>query len=309
MLRYKIFKKIGNYVSLDLVRKFLDFTRHYFLGLFHRIDKHHIFLAGAGIAFSLILSIIPFLLILFSVFANLLDSANFTQQVNTLIETVIPYPEYAQYVEKFLLSRITEVIQYRTMSGYIGAFALFFTSTWLFSSIRTSLNNIFGVSIEKHALVGLLRDFGMVILLILFILLMTIGFPFVQFLQQAAEQFEFLQNFRTSELFDTLFAIGSTILIFILFYLFYYLIPYEKLGRLVPAIGALWATILWEIARGVFGYYVSVFLSGSKVYGAFVLIIVILFWLFYSSLIFLLGAEIAQLFREKRERKKEAIIN
>jgi len=279
MIRYKIFKKVGSYVSLNTVRRLLEFMKHYFVGLVHRIDQHHIFLSGAGIAFSLILSIIPFLLILFSLFANFLDSEVFVQQINTLIETILPYPEYSEYVESFLHSRITEVIQYRTVSGYVGAFALFFTSTWLFSSIRTSLNNIFGVTIEKNALIGLLRDFGMVILLILFILLMTVGFPFVQFLQQAAEEFEILRNFRTSELFDTLFAIGSTLLIFVLFYIFYYLIPYEKLGKLVPAIGAFWATVLWEVARGIFGYYVSVFLTGSKVYGAFVLFIVILFWL------------------------------
>ena len=88
--------------------------------------------------------------------------------------------------------------------------------------------------------------------------------------------------------------------IFLLFLVFYYLIPYEKLGKKVPLAGAFWATVLWEVARSIFGYYVTNFLVLNKVYGAFVLIIVVMFWIFYSSILFIIGAEIAQLYRERR---------
>jgi membrane protein len=57
---------------------------------------------------------------------------------------------------------------------------------------------------------------------------------------------------------------------------------------------------LWEVARSIFGYYVTNFLVLNKVYGAFVLIIVVMFWIFYSSILFIIGAEIGQLFRERR---------
>ena len=77
------------------------------------------------------------------------------------------------------------------------------------------------------------------------------------------------------------------------------MIPYEKLGKRVPVVAAFWATLLWEIAKRIFGYYVSDFLTINKIYGAFILIAVILFWIFYSSCLFVLGAEIGQLFRER----------
>jgi membrane protein len=66
-------------------------------------------------------------------------------------------------------------------------------------------------------------------------------------------------------------------------------------------VGALWATVLWELARIVFGYYVQAFLQSNKFYEAFLLIIVLLFWLFYASILFVIGAEIAQLYRERLE--------
>jgi uncharacterized BrkB/YihY/UPF0761 family membrane protein len=65
----------------------------------------------------------------------------------------------------------------------------------------------------------------------------------------------------------------------------------------------LWATILWEVARLVFGYYVQTFLQSNKFYEAFLLILVLLFWLFYASILFIIGAEIAQLYRERLEKK------
>ena len=61
-----------------------------------------------------------------------------------------------------------------------------------------------------------------------------------------------------------------------------------------------------EIARWVFGYYVSNFLSTNKIYGAFILFAVILFWLFYASCLFIVGAEIGQLYRERRDEREKA---
>ena len=77
------------------------------------------------------------------------------------------------------------------------------------------------------------------------------------------------------------------------------------MGKTVPLVSAFWATVLWELARKVFGYYVSNFLSVNKIYGAFILIAVILFWLFYSSCLFIVGAEIGQLYRERRKNRGE----
>ncbi len=300
MSKYHLIKKIGEYVSIKRIRLFFAFWEHYVVGLWRGIDDHHLFLFGAGIAFSMILSIIPFLVFSFSILIHFTNLASVSFQINKMIDTAIPYPQAANYVKNFLHSRMTEVIQYRTISAFIGGFAVFFTSTWLFSSIRTVLNKIFGVTRKKGVWIALLRDFGMVLLLIFFILLSTFAIPIMNFILSLSSKIEKLNFLQLSELNDILIIIISMLLIFFIFYVFYSLIPYEKLGKWVPAVGAFWATILWELARVLFGYYVRNFLSVSKIYGAFVLIIVILFWLFYSSMIFIIGAEIAQLYRTKR---------
>ncbi len=303
MSKNNIFRIIGKYFSFNQYRKFLSFLNHYFIGLYKRIDEHHIFLSGGGIAFSLILSTIPILLLVFAVLGNIINPVTIEDNLSKLIYTVIPYPEYADFTTSAIMRRIPGVFQYSTTAFYLGLAGLFFTSTWLFSSMRTILNRVFGCSADKGVLIGLFRDFGMVIFLISLILVSTFVLPIIKIFIKAAENFDILQNFRVDSVIHTIFSFTSIIVVLLLFFVFYSLIPYAKLERKVTFIGALWATILWEIARFAFGYYIQTFLQSNKFYEAFLLIIVLLFWLFYASILFIIGAEIAQLYRERLEIK------
>ncbi len=268
------------------------------------MDEHHIFLAGGGLAFSLLLTTIPLTLIIFSVLGNLIDPQTVGTQVKQLIDTIIPYPVYAEYATRIVMSRIPEVIQYKDIAAYIGGFGLFFVASGLFSSMRTVLNNIFGVTADKHPVIGKIRDFGMVWLLIIFIMLSTFILPALNILISKASNYELLKIFRLSGFIDYLFSILSLIVIFTLFFLFYYLIPYEKLGKRIPAVAAIWTTFLWELVRNLFGYYISHIANLNRIYGTYALIIVVAFWIYYSSVLFILGAEIGQLYRERIEALK-----
>ncbi len=306
MSKFKILKYIGEYFSFERYRKLLRFFNHYVVGLFKRIDEHHIFLSGGGIAFSLILSTIPILLLVFALLGNIIDPTTIDENIRKLINTIIPYPEYANYTTEVILRRIPGVFQYSATAFYLGLAGLFFTSTWLFSSMRTILNKIFGVPKDKSVLVGFLRDFGMVVLIILLVLSSTFIIPTVNLFIHATENIELLQKFQITSFVNTIFSFGSIIVVLLLFFLFYSIIPYAKLNKKVTFIGALWATLLWEVARIGFGYYIQNYLSANKFYGAFLLVLVLLFWLFYSSILFIIGAEIAQLYRERLQEKKKA---
>lgn len=302
-MRFKIFRFLGGYFSIRNIRRFLQFMDHYFVGLFRRLDEHHLFLGAAGIAFSLLISIIPIILLTFSILGHIISPDSVEQQITTLINTIIPYPEPAAYTKDFIMKRIPGVIQYKTLTAYLGSFGLLFTATWLFSSIRTVLNRIYGVTKHKSAWIGLLRDFGMVLLLIFLVLISNFILPVLNFLIGLADQIEFLTAFRLSEFQDVILSVISVLIVFFLFFVFYYLIPYENLGKKVTLLGAIWATVLWKVAAVLFGYYVNHFLKFSKMYGAFILIAVVAFWLFYSSILFVIGAEIGQLYRERNQNR------
>jgi membrane protein len=305
MLKFKIFKKIGSIIPIPIFRKLLEFIKHYFVGLFKRIDEHNLFFAGAGISYSLFLGMIPLILLVFSLLSNIFDVKTLQEQIFQIIDTVIPYPVYASYMKKVIETRLPEFVGYGSIAGYIGGIGLLTTSTWIFSSMRTILNQIFHTKIQKSAVIGLLRDLGMVILLVIFITLSTFVFPIVSLILEVAKTSEMLSAFNVSELWNSIVWISSLIIMLGMFFLLYYLIPYEKLPKRVALISAFWTTLLWEGARNIFGYYIQHFFSSNALYGAFALIVVILLWVFYSSCIFIVGAEIGQLFRERLIQKKK----
>jgi membrane protein len=66
-------------------------------------------------------------------------------------------------------------------------------------------------------------------------------------------------------------------------------------------VSAFWAALLWEAAKQLFGYYLYHFSSFGKIYGTYALVVVVAFWIYFSSVVFIVGAEIGKLFQERLE--------
>ena len=79
------------------------------------------------------------------------------------------------------------------------------------------------------------------------------------------------------------------------------------MNKKVVFISAFWAALLWELAKKLFGFYIFHFASLNKIYGAYVFVIIAAFWIYYSSIIFIIGAEIGQLFRERKDIIREGL--
>lgn len=291
-------KKFSLHIDIKRTIKLLSY---YIGGLLKRIDEHNLFLSGAGIAYSLFLSLIPLILFIFSLLGNIFDTKTLQNMINQIIDGFLPYPDYADYAKKVIETRLPQAIEYKNIAGYFGFIGLLLTSTWIFSSMRIILNQIYHTRITKNALIGFARDVGMVLLLVIFISVSTLILPVVNLFFEVAIKSPIMNIAKFSAVWNTIVWLSSLFIMLILFFMLYYLIPYEKLPKKVAVVSALSTTLLWELARRFFGYYIQNFLGKNPFYGAFVLIIVILLWVFYSSCIFIVGAEIGQLFREKSE--------
>ena len=288
-------------VKSSYFNKIKVFITHYFGGLFNRIDDHHVFLNASGLAFELFLCIIPFILIIFAVLGSILASNNIQYQINLLIDTIIPYEEYSEFVKKIIFTRINEVIEYKTIAGIIGGFGLFFAASGLFSSMRTILNQVFGVTKSVNILLWKLRDFALVVMVILIFFLTTICAPIIDVLGQSAGQFEQLAFFKAPVFHHFFLSLLSFTIIFFVFSVLYIAVPLKKLRKRSIMVSAFWAALLWEAAKQLFGYYLYHFSSFGKIYGTYALVVVVAFWIYFSSVVFIVGAEIGKLFQERLE--------
>jgi membrane protein len=288
-------------INSPYLNKLKVFVTHYFGGLYTRIDDHHVFLNASGLAFELFLCIIPFMLIIFAVLGSILASNDIQYQINLLIDTIIPYEEYSEFVKKIIFTRINEVIEYKNIAGIIGGFGLFFTASGLFSSMRTILNEVFGIGKNVNLLLGKLRDFALVVMVILIFFLTTICAPIIDLLGQSAGQFEALAFFKAPVFHHFFLSLLSFTIIFLAFSVLYITVPLKKLKKRSIMVSAFWAALLWETAKQLFGYYLYHFSSFGKIYGTYALVVVVAFWIYFSSVVFIVGAEIGKLFQERLE--------
>jgi membrane protein len=254
------------------------------------------------LAFSLFVCIVPFVLIIFFVVGKVLEAAAVQEPLEFLIDTIIPYEGQASFVKRTLFSRTAGITWRKGIYGMIGVFGLLFTASGLFSSMRTILNTVYRVKEEPRIPIwGKVRDFGMVFL-VLFVFLVAITIlPILEaFKDSAIIAVTFVEVFDPSGLQKFLYLLGTGLLLFGSFAVLYSLVPYGKRGKKVILMSALWATLLWETAKQIFGYYINHFASIERIYGAYVLMVIVAFWIFYSSVIFILGAEIGQLYCERK---------
>ncbi len=307
---YEKFRKLRFILHLTpSFQSFKSFFKHYFGGLYNRMDEHHVFLFGGGLAFSIFLCIIPFVLIIFSVLGTILDSTYMQYQINLLIETIIPYEEYAEFVKKIIFARINEVVQYKTIAGIVGGFGLLFASSGLFSSMRTILNSIFGLKTEEPVLLAKLKDFSLVLLVIIMFFITTILMPAINLIRQTVDEYYSIEFLKSGFVQDLILSLVSLLLIFLLFSILYYVVPKKKIAKKAVFVGAFWAALLWETAKQLFGFYLNNFAAFGKIYGTYALIVVVAFWIFYASVVFIIGAEIGKLYDERYVQRKANINN
>ncbi|MGD9898128.1 MAG: YihY/virulence factor BrkB family protein [Calditrichaceae bacterium] len=272
---------------------------YYLSGLKTRAGNHHIFILGGGLAFSMFACIMPFLLVIFYLVGNLLEISSIREQLDVIIETFIPYSNYSAFVKNIINSRVEEFIKYKKIAGYFGVIGLILASSGFFSSLRTILNSVYNIKETPHFLIAKLRDFGMVILLMVLFLSSAMLLPFFHAAKTVARSFQYTQWLGSLNVSSFALFIFSTISLFAVFFLFYKVIPYRKMKKKVVSISAFWAVVFWVSAQQLFEYYLSNFASLNKIYGTYLLFAVVAFWIYYSSIIFIIGAEIGQLYKER----------
>lgn len=312
----KLFEKIRNSKTYELFRKvryylhlipawhwFVKFCKHYFGGLYDRTDRHHLFLLSGGLAFSLFVCIIPMTLIIFWLLGKFLNSVEVAMQINTLIDTLIPYETYSAFVKDVIFQRVEEVVEYRNIAGWVGVIGLFFAASGFASSLRTVLNKVNGTDLDINIFLGKLRDFLVIIIIVLVFLVLILALPILDFFVSFAQETPYLQFFNHPLLQRVFTASFSFFIMFFIFTVLYKFMPIIKIHKRSVAIGALWAAIFWVGAKILFGIYLSRFTTFSKIYGAYALGIVVAFWIYYSAAVFILGAEIAKLFDERLEER------
>ena len=284
-----------------IFRKIYEELKYYAIGFYNKFDEDHVWIMSASIAFNIIICIIPITLILTSILGIYLQREGAEVYLNDALNKAVGLtPEFKVKIMNLILGAIDELSNNSTLTAIIGSIGILWTASGLFSTIRDVLNRIYKTRSDTFYLWVKLRDIGMVFL-ILVVFLLSFSSTFILSIFQAIDKSFFGDAILNLGFTSTLLThfIGL-IFTFIMFYLIFKLVPQGFVSQKVALISSITAAILYETLKYIFIFYLVSFANYQRVYGAYAAIVAVIFWLYYSSLTFVIGAEMGQLYKEKK---------
>lgn len=269
-----------------------DYSRRVYNGL---ANDNAFFLAG-GVAFSLLLALVPFVLLLVVALTFALGRRpeQAAETVVSLAEMFLPRDSFE--AGAVLRTIVDDVLRTRGAVGIGAALGFVWTSTRLFGSLRAVLSIVLDRS-ERGIVAGKLFD---VVAALLTSLLVLVWVVLVTYLSIATNQgASLLQSLGVQmETLGTLsYLVGRAVgfgLVAFTFYALYHGLPRKRPSREAAWLAALVASSLFEIARHVYAMLLVQFSPGSLYTGTIAVIVSIVFFVYYGAFLFLLGAEVAQ---------------
>ncbi len=284
-------------------RNFWDATRYYSHGLMVRFIEDDVLFLASGIAFNVLLCIIPLLLLVSALLGVVLNSSDMAMQnIEKFLTKALPNQSQAIAIKDLTFRIINDLVEFRQSMGVFGAIVLIYTSTSLFSSVRSALHRVYHITTTTGIFLSQLKDLILVLALgWLFISINTLNWLYTLISRYSVEMFG--PNFVAMQtaLPDFLARLTSFVLTVLMAFLAYRFIPFYGTTTRSSLLSAIATTILWKIAGFLFAIYLTTFQPFRKVYGAYAFILVAMIWVYCSSIVFILGAAIGGLYRERKE--------
>ena len=277
-----------------------------FLGqLYEKTYQDDIFFLAGGIAFNLLFAAVPFLLMLIGIFGFVLQAVVDDPQ-QAAVDYVVSILPPSQAVVRITHRLVGDIVGGRTQFGVLGLLFFIWGSTRLFGTLRTVLKDIFDIPEERGIVEGKVFDLQMVIVAGTLFVANT-G---VTVMMETAQNFgiEWLGVGGRQDV-ETLRRAWGQILafgfIFLMFLLIYRYLPMRRIPWRMSMVAAAFASVAWELLKGIFAWYVVRVATFTTLYGALWAPVVLVLWIYYSAVIFVLGGEIAHVYNLFRIRRTQ----
>ena len=270
-------------------------------------EDNVLFLAG-GIAFNILLAAVPFVLLLMWGLANVLNrsSADANEVVIRYIDRLLP--AHVEGPDAGTHKLISQFLSAHTSLGVWSALTFVWFSTRLFGSLRTVLANVFDIENERSIIQGKIFDVKITVLSSLLITANTLISTYVLIATNSSVQVLEDLGMR-KDVMGTARAIGTRMvaaaLLALMFFALYKFLPIRRVRTKTAWVAALFTSVMFEVAKFLFGYYVSSFNPGSLYAGTVAAVVVVVFWTYYAALVFILGGEVGQVYELRRIRKRQ----
>lgn len=287
-LWHNIFK--SNFGRGDILKSIVS----NFKALIKRVIDDEVPMLASQLSYSLLLSFFPFLIFLITLIGySAIDGEIMLAQISNA------FPE-----STYELIRSTVLEVFNTRNTNLMSFSIVFT-IWTassgFRSVIKGVNKAYDErekrSLLKVIVISIISTLALGFLIIITMLLLVFGEMLGSFLIYKlglSNYYNFIWNIIRYGI-----IILSMIFIFTIIYRY---IPSRRLRFKEVIPGAIFTTLGWIITSFGFAFYVNNFGNYSKIYGSIGAVIILLTWLYFTSIIIIIGGEINAFIAFDRKR-------
>lgn len=278
----------------QLPHKALDFSRQFREKL---IEDNVFFMAGA-IAFNVLVSLVPLIVLGIGLSGYILNArfGDPTDAVLSLIAENFPQTATLDFAEVLRIP-VSELVERRSGFTLFGVVSFVWLSTRLVATLRVALRKIFDIGQYRGVLRGKLVDVQAVIVGIILIALnltVTLLFEAVGVGMIGLEGRTLSLVERT---FGHLLALSS---LWALFLAAYRYLPARRISWRTACVAATFSSLLHEAMKWAFSWYATDLAYYGSMLGNLTTGVVLFFWIYYGSIVFVLGGEVAQVYTTVR---------
>ncbi len=268
--------------------------------LFNEINRTRIPSIGAAVAFFMLLSLVPLLMVASALLGSL-PIPNLFQQLLDMMAMLVP-PDAMVFVKGLLRSLITPYTG-RILS--FGILSYLWAASGTFTAFIDALNIAYDVKEARpwwrdklQALLLTITSGGLALVSLLCLVAGPHAVHILSYLIPIPEVFAFLWPPVRVCLMLSTFILGIEIL--------YWLGPNTKNSLRSSLPGAALAVGIWFLGSTILSYYLQHLTNYSATYGSLGAIIGLMLWLYLTAIAVLVGAELnAELVKQRARRKQE----
>jgi membrane protein len=263
---------------------------------------------ASGLSFELLLTAIPFCVLLLALVGYLVQHQITTHQIqlHELLQRFIPAGPDGRETDAFaqVERALGQVVAQRGRLTLVGGPLFLWFSTRLFGGLRAALNEVFDTEERRPWPLAKLIDLGMVLVTWALLLASALLPAFeLQYASRVSGHFllEWIWRFGL-ETVAFAFAAG-------LFFLIFKVLPSRRIQWRTALVAAAFCALAFEIARRLYALYVSRFVTFDHLASDANLVAFFLFllWVYYTAYVFLLGGEIAETYDLMRMRSAQRV--
>lgn len=276
---------------MRILKEYLKKTGSFLKELAGRYSKHSVSAYSAQMAFFLMLSIFPFFIFLFTVLGKL--SIN-SDVLITVLENFFP-KEVHQLTIDFIEKNI--VVEGNSLVS-ISIIGIIWSASKGVRALMVSLNKAYEIKETRSFLIVKALDMAYTVLIVIVILILltlpNIGIGVFRFIDRYIEI-----NWEVFETFNLVKRILIPSTLTLLMGLIYMYVPNLKLKIRDVIWGTFFSILGWAILSYFFTIFVNEFANYRVVYGSLATVIILMFWLYFSSILLIVGGEINSIVKDR----------